>query len=75
MAVALRLARFWLGAESLPHLVELHDCVFEVFEACVVRLRSFLPVLQGAALNITAVFQVPQFPFDPSLRLHDKEKK
>lgn len=65
----------WPRAESLPHLVELNDRVFKVFDSCVEHLLGFLPFLQGAALNISSVFQGPQFAFDPSLSLRDTEKK
>lgn len=60
-------------AGSLPNLVELNHPVLKVFEVCAQYLRSFVPVLQGAALNITSIFQVPQLAFDPSLSLQDRQ--
>ena len=57
------------------YLVELNQGVLEVFEVSLESLRGFLPVLQGAALNITSILQVLQLAFDPRLCLHHKQTK
>lgn len=55
------------------YLVELNQGVLEVFEVSLERLRCFLPVLQGAALNIASILQVLQLSFDPGLGLRHKQ--
>lgn len=61
-----------LGA-LICYLGELNQGVLEVFEVSLERLRCFLPVLQGAALNIASILQVLQLSFDPGLGLHHKQ--
>ena len=55
---------------ALFYLIELDQSVLEVFEVSLQGLPHLLPVLKGAALDVTAVLQLMHLGFDPRLCLY-----